>query len=222
MTDRAFRSQQRDGEGGREPALWSSLSQPGAPSRPAVAPRLRREEDEPRLGQAIAQLEDLPLEALCLSWRNHLGGSPPRHLPRWLLARLLAYRLQAQAHGDLAPATLRLVKGRGGRDAAGPKPFQTRSAALREGGALRPGSVLVREWQGRLEQVTVLEEGFAWQSSTYGSLSAVAKAITGTSWNGHRFFGLAQKKPTSPKRTRRSSASSSTPKPALPPAEVHP
>ena len=111
----------------------------------------------------IAQLEDLPLEALCLHWRNHLGGSPPRHLPRWLMAKLLAYRLQAQAHGDLSPATLRLVRGRGGHKASGPKPFQTRSAALRQGGALRPGSVLMREWQGRLEQVMVLEEGFAWQ-----------------------------------------------------------
>jgi Protein of unknown function (DUF2924) len=208
VTDLACRSQQKEGEGGREPALCSSLSQSEAPSRPAVAPRLRREEDEPRLGQAIAQLEDLPLEALCLSWRNHLGGSPPRHLPRWLLARLLAYRLQAQVQGDLPPATLRLVKGRGGRDADGPKPFQTRSAALREGGALRPGSVLVREWQGRLEQVMVLEEGFAWQGQSFASLSAVAKAITGTSWNGHRFFGLASKAPTSAKRTRRSMAPS--------------
>jgi hypothetical protein len=134
VTDRAFRSQQREGEGGREPALWSSLSQPAAPSRPAVAPRLRREEDEPRLGQAITQLEDLPLEA-GLHWRNHLGGSPPRHLPRWLLAKIFAYRLQAQAHGDFSPTTLRLLKGRGGHEASGPKPFQTRSAALREGGA---------------------------------------------------------------------------------------
>jgi hypothetical protein len=208
VTDRAFRSQQREGEGGREPALWSSLSQPAAPTRPIVAPGLRCEEGEPGLDHTIDQLDMLPLEALCLSWRNHLGGSPPRHLPRWLLARLLAYRLQAQAHGDLPPATLRLVKGRGGREADGPKPFQTRSAALREGGALRLGSVLMREWQGRLEQVMVLEEGFAWQGQSFASLSAVAKAITGTSWNGHRFFGLAQKAHPSAKRTRRSMAPS--------------
>jgi hypothetical protein len=70
----------------------------------------------------------------------------------------------------------------------------------------------MREWQGGLEQVMVLEEGFAWQGRSYPSLSAVAKAITGTSWNGHRFFGLAQKKPASPKRPRRA------PAPALPPA----
>ena len=66
----------------------------------------------------------------------------------------------------------------------------------------------MREWQGRLEQVTVLEEGFAWQGHHFASLSAVAKAISGTSWNGHRFFGLARKAPASAKRTRRSSAPS--------------
>ncbi len=208
MTDRAFRSQLRERQGGREPALRTRLSQPAAPSRPAVAPRLRREEDEPGSDHTIVLLDMLPLEALCLSWRNHLGGTPPRHLPRWLMAKLLAYRLQAQQHGDLSPATSRLVKGRGGREADGPKPFQTRSAVLREGGALRPGSILMREWQGRLEQVMVLEEGFAWQEQSFASLSAVAKAITGTSWNGHRFFGLAQKAPASGKRTRRSMAPS--------------
>jgi hypothetical protein len=84
----------------------------------------------------------------------------------------------------------------------------------------------MREWQGRLEQVMVLEEGFAWQGRSYPSLSAVAKAITGTSWNGHRFFGLAQKKPASAKRARRSSAPTPSPAPArspeLSPVEVHP
>ena len=50
--------------------------------------------------------------------------------------------------------------------------------------------MLAREWRGRLERVSVLEDGFAWNGRTYGSLSMVAKAITGASWNGHRFFGL--------------------------------
>jgi hypothetical protein len=62
----------------------------------------------------------------------------------------------------------------------------------RDGVALNPGSLLVREWKGRLERVMVLEEGFAWNGTTYPSLSMVAKAITGTSWNGHRFFGLGK------------------------------
>ncbi len=66
----------------------------------------------------------------------------------------------------------------------------------------------MREWQGRLEQVMVLEEGFAWQGRSFTSLSAVAKAITGTSWNGHRFFGLAQKAQASAKRAPRRAAAS--------------
>ena len=71
-----------------------------------------------------------------------------------------------------------------------PRPSSTGSPATREGVDLRPGAILAREWRGRLERVTVLDDGFAWNGTTYGSLSMVAKAITGTSWNGHRFFGL--------------------------------
>jgi hypothetical protein len=52
----------------------------------------------------------------------------------------------------------------------------------------------VREWNGRLERVMILEEGFAWNGQTFGSLSQIAKAMTGTTWNGHRFFGLRQGK----------------------------
>ncbi|MFZ0603427.1 MAG: DUF2924 domain-containing protein, partial [Roseiarcus sp.] len=55
---------------------------------------------------------------------------------------------------------------------------------------LKPGALLIREWQGRLERVTVVNDGFAWNGATYASLSAVAFAITGTKWNGYRFFGM--------------------------------
>ena len=56
--------------------------------------------------------------------------------------------------------------------------------------AFKPGTRLIREWQGRTHEVTVLEHGFQWNGETYRSLSAVARAITGTRWNGHVFFGL--------------------------------
>jgi hypothetical protein len=59
---------------------------------------------------------------------------------------------------------------------------------------LKAGALLVREWKGRLERVMILEEGFAWNGQTFGSLSQIAKAMTGTNWNGHRFFGLRQGK----------------------------
>jgi hypothetical protein len=58
---------------------------------------------------------------------------------------------------------------------------------------LKPGALLIREWQGRLERVTVVDDGFAWNGATYGSLSATAFAITGTKWNGHRFFGVRRR-----------------------------
>jgi Protein of unknown function (DUF2924) len=65
----------------------------------------------------------------------------------------------------------------------------------REGVGLKAGAQLVREWNGRLERVMILEEGFAWNGQIFGSLSQIAKVITGTTWNGHRFFGLCQGKP---------------------------
>jgi Protein of unknown function (DUF2924) len=80
--------------------------------------------------------------------------------------------------------------GVGGEADAMASPFVPRSPATRAGVELRPGALLAREWRGKLERVTALEQGFAWNGKTYGSLSQVAKAITGTSWNGHRFFGL--------------------------------
>jgi Protein of unknown function (DUF2924) len=139
----------------------------------------------------LAGLPDLDQKQLCLRWRNHLGGSVPAHLPRWLLTRVLGYRLQAAAHGDLDAATLRKIRG-SPSEAAGASlcRFARRAAATREGTPLRPGVLIVREWKGDLQRVTILNEGFAWNGATFGSLSQVAKAITGVNWNGHRFFGL--------------------------------
>jgi hypothetical protein len=147
--------------------------------------------DRERPSRLVSSLLDLDRRQLLLQWRNHLGGTAPAHLPTWLLTRLLAYRIQAAVFGDLSATTLRRLKNL--KDAGGhsaPIPFANRSPATREGVDLRPGALLAREWRGRLERVTILSEGFAWNGDTYPSLSMVAKAITGTSWNGHRFFGL--------------------------------
>jgi hypothetical protein len=136
-------------------------------------------------------LLDFDRRQLLLQWRNHLGGTAPAHLPTWLLARLLAYRIQAAIFGDLSATTLRRLRSlQDAGDHSAPVPFANRSPATRDGVDLRPGALLAREWRGRLERVAVLSEGYAWNGDTYASLSMVAKAITGTSWNGHRFFGL--------------------------------
>jgi hypothetical protein len=147
----------------------------------------------------VVGLKALNAQGLRLQWRNHLGGVPPAHLPRWLLMNLLAYRIQAAALGGLDKATLSVIhqpRGAAPESSCG-GPFATRAASTRDGIALKPGALLAREWQGKLERVTVLDKGFAWNGKTYGSLSQIAKTITGTNWNGHRFFGLRTPKPES-------------------------
>jgi Protein of unknown function (DUF2924) len=153
------------------------------------------------LDATVAGLADLDADQLHLQWRNHLGGTGPAHLPRWLLLRVLAYRLQAAALGDLDKATVRSIRAsqRDAIDSAG-SPFKKRKARTWDGISLNPGALLVREWKSKLERVMVLDKGFAWNGRTFGSLSQVAKAITGTSWNGHRFFGLRSVKGQGSKR----------------------
>jgi Protein of unknown function (DUF2924) len=137
-------------------------------------------------------LPGLNLNGLRRQWRAHLGGEAPVHLPRWLLMKVLAYRLQSDAFGGLDTSIQRMFRSNNDRDAA--TPFYRRAPQTREGVGLKAGALLVREWKGRLERVMILEEGFAWNGQTFGSLSQIAKAMTGTNWNGHRFFGLRQGK----------------------------
>ena len=106
------------------------------PPRPAPS-----SEEAVTLATTIAGLADLDADRLRLQWRNHLGGTPPAHLPRWLLMKVLAYRLQAAALGDIDKATVRVIrrpKGGGGDDAA-PLPFAPRDPATREGVGLKAG-----------------------------------------------------------------------------------
>jgi hypothetical protein len=114
------------------------------------------------------------------------GRRAPPHLPRHLLFRVLAYRLQADRLGDLDTESKRLLDGPGSPENAGQRAVDPR----RRTAALRPGTVLSREWNGQMQRVAVLADGFAWNGTTYPSLSKVAFAITGTRWNGPKFFGL--------------------------------
>ena len=98
------------------PRATASAGVGEAPPRPAPAPSSSA---TPSLEERIAGLADLDADQLRLQWRNHLGGTAPAHLPRWLLLRILAYRMQALALGDLDKATLRIIrqsKGDGGED----------------------------------------------------------------------------------------------------------
>jgi hypothetical protein len=140
----------------------------------------------------IARLRDLDLKRLRSSWQTIFRKPPTATLPRHLLFAMIAYRLQAEVFGDLDAETLRLLKQ---IDVA---PSKTAITSLTKILAQRqrevsPGTILVREWNGQAHRVMVVEQGFAWQGATYDSLSKIAQAITGTKWNGPRFFGLRDK-----------------------------
>jgi hypothetical protein len=140
----------------------------------------------------VAGLDGHDLNGLRRQWRAHLGGEPPLHLRRWLLMRVLAYGLQADAYGGLDRSIQRMLCSNREQNAG--TQFDRRAPQTRDGVGLKAGAMLVREWKGKLERVIILEDGFAWSGQTFPSLSQIAKAMTGTNWNGHRFFGLRQGK----------------------------
>jgi hypothetical protein len=144
------------------------------------------------LDDEIAHLRGLDLHGLRARWKSMFRRQPPSHLPRHLLFAVLAYRLQAEELGDLDPVTARLLKqiaiGGGTREAS-----RLTDEFGRRRVELKPGTVLMREWNAQAYRVMVLDEGFACNGKTYDSLSKVAFAITGTNWNGPRFFGLRDK-----------------------------
>jgi hypothetical protein len=142
----------------------------------------------------IAQLRGLDITGLRARWHSMFRRKAPEHLPRHLLFKILAYHRQAEVYGDLDRDTkafldrlARRPDGISKLNPDGPRPTR-----------LRPGTVLVREWNGRAERVVVLDEGFGWNDKTYRSLSGIARAITGTRWSGPRFFGLGDSAKPSP------------------------
>ena len=145
--------------------------------------------DREKIDDEIARLRDLDVKALRAQWHNVLGRPAPPHLPRHLLLRIVAYRLQADRLGDLDPQSKRALDG-----AESPEKARQNATTLAERQTeLKAGTILGREWNGRMHRVSVLADGFAYDGKTYSSLSKIAFAITGTRWNGPRFFGLRDK-----------------------------
>ena len=147
--------------------------------------------DRASLDNEIARLRGLDVGQLRARWHTVFRRRAPPHLPRHLLFRILAYRLQVDRLGDLDAGTRRLLD----RIGSGSLDETDRLVAdlHRSRTELKPGTLLTREWDGHLQRVIVLADGFSWNGKTYPSLSKVAFAITGSRWNGPRFFGLRDK-----------------------------
>jgi Protein of unknown function (DUF2924) len=142
--------------------------------------------------EEIAHLRDLDLKGLRLRWVSEFQKAPADHLPRHLLFAIIAYRIQAARFGDLDHDTKQVL------DRTDPKESGLAISARlisfdRKRTELTSGTILTREWDRRSHRVTVIADGFAWNGQTFDSLSKVAFAITGTKWNGPRFFGLRNK-----------------------------
>ena len=126
--------------------------------------------------EEVRALARLDLKGLREAWRQRYG-TPPRLRSADLLARMLAWRIQAEAFGGLDVETRALL---------------TRKSLPTVTPSLTSGMRLEREWRGVKEVVEIVPGGFRWRDQTFGSLSKVAQAITGVKWNGPRFFGLRE------------------------------
>jgi hypothetical protein len=145
------------------------------------------------IDSGVAQLRGLGQEGLRARWRAAFRRESPAHLPRHLLFAVLAYHLQAEMLGDLDAETERYLA-RMGRASSPDAAIPITQAFEQRQRKLTPGTILTREWNGQHHRVMVLENGFALKGRSYRSLSEIAKTITGTQWNGPRFFGLRDKK----------------------------
>ncbi len=135
------------------------------------------------LEATIRELADRPRPDLTERWRQLYRAAPPKGISRPLLMRAVAYGMQVKHYGGLKPAVRRqLRKVAGGGSARA----ETNVKAAR----IAPGMRLIREWNGSSHVVVAVDGGFVWNGARYGSLSAVARAITGARWSGPRFFAL--------------------------------
>jgi hypothetical protein len=157
--------------------------------------RRRRLLPKTSIEDEIARLRDLDLKGLRVRWRNAFGKPAPEHLSRYLLFRIIAYRLQADRLGDLDAETLKVLKQAAGQEGPASAVSKNLTRLYQRRFAPPPGTVLVREWDRKSHQVMVMPDGFAWNGETFDSLSEIAFAITGTKWNGPRFFGLRDRRP---------------------------
>src|SRR3954470_8534446 len=132
----------------------------------------------------LAAVTQMDAEQLRSEWRRWYRARPPSRLGRELLLLGVAWKIQEQVHGGLGAGTTRRLAELAATLADGGDLVRSRAVRLRQ------GAKLVREWQGQMITVLVLEDGFEWQGRRWRSLSMIAREITGTRWSGPRFFGI--------------------------------
>jgi hypothetical protein len=137
----------------------------------------QRSSDREAIEVEIDRIRSLGLDDLRTLWRTTFRSSPPKGFTTDLVARFICWHIQEQAFGGIDPQTAKVLDG------------FVRGSKLPDR-RLKAGTVLIREYQGERHTVTVVPGGYVWRENTYASLSTIARAITGTAWNGPRFFGL--------------------------------
>jgi hypothetical protein len=142
--------------------------------------RMGREvSDRAAIEAEVAGVRALGLGALRTLWGATFRSPPPAAFTKDLMARFICRHIQEQAFGGFDRDTAKLLDG-----------LSRGKPAVNGSRRLKPGTVLVREYAGERHTVTVVPGGYVWRETTYPSLSTIARAITGTTWNGPRFFGL--------------------------------
>jgi hypothetical protein len=142
---------------------------------------------DPAIEDELHRLATMPIVQLRVKYLEVLGADLPKAFGPDLLRRSIAHCIQEKAYGGLSRSVQRLLD------------QMMKTYAAKPGGKIvmprriKPGSVLVREWKGRSHRVMVVADGFAYDGKTFGNLSEIAGLITGTRWNGPRFFGLRSK-----------------------------
>jgi hypothetical protein len=132
----------------------------------------------------LDRLPAMPIAQLRLRYKEVFRTEPPTAFGPDLLRRSIAHRIQEKAYGGLSASTRRLL------DQLVKAAIAKPNGRLELPRRIKPGSELVRTWKGKSYRVTVAADGFAWDGRTFAGLSEIASAITGTRWNGPRFFGL--------------------------------
>ena len=143
---------------------------------------------DPAVEAELDRLPTTPIADLRKRYRELLRTEPPKAFGPDLLRRSIAHRIQEKAYGGLSVSARRLL------DQLVKAAMANPNGRLQLPRRIKPGSELVRTWKGKRYRVVVMAAGFAYEGKTYASLSEIASAITGTRWNGPRFFGL---RPTS-------------------------